>query len=582
MSKFRLLNNTFSYDLNFRSLRVDSTFYKAMKAFGVTNKKIAMVLIPLLFLILMPLNAWAFVPHEYPAIYVHMLSLVFCFVALVVVLWAFIRRGLYKERRWKYLFLAAIFHAIWNADVILGRVSEALWIGKSRIIGNTEGWQYFSRQITIEGLEYFYYIGRLDFILLDIAMLFFYIWLREHLRKESESHHISAMALLPLFPILLTEIAGNIIFIVLSTMCLVTSVKLYRRDRGNVLWRYMIGLTSTYFLFSISRFPGHVLEHILIPTGNQVIWKTLHLDAIGGSLNTFIRFLVATLTLFFIWIYEIYLGISKDKRQLQTSVAERTDFIERLEKDKIELRELDRLRSAFLANVSHELRTPMNSIIGYTELLLDKVDGPINAEQEKSLRKVDFHSKRLLQLINSLLDISKMESGEMKLELKELDLKSLIESVLLTFKSMIGQKGLTLNINIDENLPFVYGDADKVRQILINLVSNAVKFTHTGGIAISAKPSTRNTKPGEPPIFAEVCVEDTGIGIKEEDLKKIFDKFVQVDPTLVRQYEGTGLGLSITKGYVELHKGEIWVTSKYGEGSKFCFSIPLKKELPEK
>ena len=552
-----------------------------MKEFRETNKKIAMVLILLLFLILMPLNAWAFIPHEYPAIYVHMLSLVFCFVALIVVLWAFVRRGLYKERRWKYLFLAAIFHAIWNANVIIGRVAEALWIGKSRIIGNTEGWQYFARQITIEGFEYFYYIGRLDFILLDIAMLFFYIWLREHLRKETESHHISTMALLPLFPILLTEIAGNIIFIVLSTLCLVTSVKLYRRDSGNVLWRYMIGLTSTYFLFSISRLPGHVLQHILTPTGNQVIWKTLHLDAIGGSFNTFIRFLVATLTLFFIWIYEIYLGISEDKRQLEISVGERTKLIERLEKDKIDLRELGRLKSAFLANVSHELKTPMNSIIGYTELLLDKIDGPINEEQEKSLRKVDFHSKHLLQLINNLLDISRMESGEMKLELKELDLKLLIESALLTFKSMIKQKRLTLSVNMDKNLPFIYGDYDKVRQILINLISNAVKFTHTGGIVVSAKLSSGNIKPGESPIFAEVCIEDTGIGIKEEDTGKIFDKFVQVDPTLVRQYEGTGLGLSITKGFVELHKGEIWVTSKYGEGSKFCFSLPLKKELLE-
>src|SRR4030042_1203108 len=147
-------------------------------------------LLSLLFFILLPLDAWAFIPHEYPAIYVHMLSLIYCFVALIIVLWAFILRGLYKERRWKYLFLAAIFHAIWNANVIIGRVAEALWIEKSRIIGNTEGWQYFARQITIEGFEYFYYIGRLDFILLDIAMLFFYIWLREHLRKETESHHI--------------------------------------------------------------------------------------------------------------------------------------------------------------------------------------------------------------------------------------------------------------------------------------------------------------------------------------------------------------------------------------------------------
>ncbi len=549
-----------------------------MRKFKGTYSKIIQVLISLPFLVLMPLNAWAFVPHEYPAIYVHILSLVFLLAALMVVLLAFIRRGLYKERRWKYLFLAAISHAIWNVDVLIGRIAEALWIEKSQIIGNTEGWQYFTRKITIEGPEYFYYIGRLDFILLNIAMLFFYLWLRERLQKEPEERHSSSTALLPLFPILLTEIAGNVIFIVLSTLCLSTSVKLYKKDRGNVLWRYMIGLSSTYFLFSISRSFGHILEHILIPTGNQVIWDNLLLDAIGGSLNIFIRFLLATLTLFFIWIYEVYLGMSDDKRQLQTSVVERTRLIAQLEQDKIELRELDRLKSAFLANVSHELKTPMSSIVGYTDLLLDKVDGPINEEQEKSLRKVALNSKHLLQLINGLLDISKMESGKIKLEVRELDLKSLIGAITMTFESLIRQKGLTLNINIDRNLPFIYGDEEKIKQILMNLVSNAVKFTHKGGITISAKPSAINIEPGEIPVFAEVCIEDTGIGIKEQDLGKIFDKFVQVDPTLSRQYEGTGLGLSITKGYVELHKGEMWVTSKYGKGSKFCFSLPLKRE----
>jgi signal transduction histidine kinase len=360
-------------------------------------------------------------------------------------------------------------------------------------------------------------------------------------------------------------------------LCLVTSVKLYKRDRGNVLWRYMIGLSLTYFLFSISRSFGHIMQHILVPTGNQVIWVNLHLDAIGGSLNTFIRFLVATLTLFFIWIYETYLGISEDKRQLQISVSERTGLVEQLEKDKAELRKLDRLKSAFLNNVSHELKTPMNSIIGYTDLLLDRVDGPVNEEQEKSLQKVASHSKHLLQLINSLLDISKIESGELKLELKELDLKLLIESVILTIKSLIKQKRLSLTVNVDEDLTFIYGDEDKIRQILMNLLSNAVKFTHKGGITIIAQPSRRGLGPDKIPVSAEICVIDTGIGIREEELGRIFDKFVQADPTLIRQYEGTGLGLSITKGYVELHTGEIWVTSKYGEGSKFCFTLPLRK-----
>jgi signal transduction histidine kinase len=536
----------------------------------------------LLFFILLPLDAWAFVPHEYPAIYVHMLSLIYCFVALLVVLWAFIRRGLYRERRWKYLFLSAIFHAIWNANVIIGRVAEALWIEKSQIIGDTEGWRYFARQITIEGPEYFYYAGRLDFVLLNVAMLFFYIWLREHLQKESEEHGISTAALLPLFPILFTELAGNIIFIVLSTLCLVTSVKLYKRDRANVLWRYMVGLSSTYFMFSISRSFGHILKNILIPTGNQGISDALYLDAIGGSLNTFIRFLVATLTLFFIWIYETYLEISEDKRQLQTNVAERTDLIEQLERDKIDLQDLDKMRSAFMANMSHELRTPMNTIIGYSEMLLDRVDGPLNQEQERSLEKVKDSARHLLKLIDDVLNISRIESAKMKMDIRELHMKGIITSVVHLFDPLIRQKGLTFSVNTDEHLPIVYGDEEKIRQVLTNLLSNAVKFTRRGGITITASLSDAGINPGEQPLFMKICIADTGIGIKNEDLGKIFDKFVQIDFTLVRQYEGTGLGLSIAKGLVNLHKGTIWVSSQYGEGSTFCFTIPLKKEILEK
>ena len=539
-------------------------------------------LLTLLFVILLPFDAWAFVPHEYPAIYVHMLSLVFCFVALLVVLWAFIRRGLYKERRWKYLFLAAIFHAIWNADVIIGRIAEALWIEKPQIIGTAEGWSYFTRKITIEGPEYFYYIGRFDFILLNIAMLFFYLWLREHLQGKHEDRHVSSMVLLPLFPILLTEMAGNIIFIVLSTLCLTTSIKLYRKDKGNVLWRYMIGLSATYCLFAISRSFGHIVQHVLIPSGNQAAWDNLHLDAIGGSLNTFMRFLVATLTLFFIWIYDVYLGISEDKRQLQSHVKERTVFIEQLEKDKVELQELDQMKSAFMANMSHELRTPMNTIIGYSEMLIDRIDGPLNEEQEKSLVKVKESARHLLKLIDDILNISRIESANMNLAVKELSMRSIIQSIIPAFDPLMKQKNLTLSLNLNEKLPVVYGDEEKVRQILTSLLSNAIKFTNKGGITITAAVSDAGIRPGKSPLFMEICIADTGIGIKDEDRDKIFNKFVQIDFTLIRRYQGTGLGLSIAKGLVNLHKGTIWVNSDYGEGSTFCFTLPLKKEILEK
>jgi len=529
-----------------------------------------------LSLSLVPSNAWGYVPHEYPAIYTQQLGRIFLLFAFICVFWVIVRNRLYKQKGWRYLFLSVIFFILWDLDVFIGRMAEFITLPQT--IGITEGWQYFARNIKIERLEYLYYVGRLDFLLLNIAMLLFYMGLKEHLKKEDVP--VSITVILPLLPIVITDMAGNSIFIVLSIMSLNASIKLYRKDRENVLWNYMIWLSSSWVMFSISRSFGHILRHILIPTGNQDIWKFF--EPIAGSFNTFALFLVGSVSLFFIWIYRSYLEISEDKRELENLVTERTKFIGQLERDKRELKELDKLKSAFLANVSHELRTPMNAIIGYSELLIDRVDGPINEEQEKNLKKVSANARHLLQLINNVLDISKIESGKIELQIKDIDLKQLIESIIPTFEPMIKQKRLTLAINLDENLSPVYGDEDKIKQVFINLLSNAVKFTRQGRITIIAGPSERGIKPGESPLFAEICVEDTGIGIKDEDLVKIFDKFTQVDISTIRQYEGTGLGLSTARGLVALHKGVMWVKSKYGEGSRFCFTLPLKKDVLEK
>jgi signal transduction histidine kinase/DNA-binding response OmpR family regulator len=272
-------------------------------------------------------------------------------------------------------------------------------------------------------------------------------------------------------------------------------------------------------------------------------------------------------------------ALEEEIKRKTALLDERAMLIGLLEKANRELRNLDQLKSTFLANMSHELRTPMNAIIGYTDLLIDGVDGPVNTEQEKSLKKIASNSRYLLQLINDILDISKIESGKMQLSPKEVDLTWVIESAVATFESLLKQKQLPLSYQIDENVSLVYGDEDALRQVLMNLLSNAVKFTREGNITITAKLSLRGVEPGEPSIFAEVCVEDTGIGIKEEDLGTIFDKFVQVDLTTVRRHEGTGLGLSIARGLVALHKGMIWATSVHGKGSRFYFTIPLSKEV---
>ncbi|MCJ7483296.1 MAG: HAMP domain-containing histidine kinase [Thermodesulfovibrionales bacterium] len=522
-----------------------------------------------------PIEAWGYVPHEYPAIYTQQLGRIFLFIALLVVLWSIVHYRLHRQKGWRYLFISLIFFTIWDLDVFVGRLSE--FITMPSTIGGTEGWQYFKRHIEIGRLEYLYYLGRFDFVLLNIAMFFFYLGLREHVSEVQEKNTASVSVIMPLLPILITDMAGNVIFIVLSVMSLYTSIKLYRTDKENVLWNYMVWLATAWLMFSISRSFGHIIRHVLIPTGNQDVWKFF--EPLSGSFNTFSLFFVGSVSLFFIRIYKSYMEITEDKRTLERLVAERAHFIEKLERDKMELRELDKLKSAFLANMSHELRTPMNTIIGYTEALLDSVDGPVNAEQEKSLGKVKQSAKHLLKLIDDVLDVSRLESAKVKLVVTEIDLKALIETVMPSFESLIREKGLSLSLTIDETLPPVYGDEGNIKQILINLLSNAVKFTHTGGISITAHPSDDDRTHGVQPLFMEICIADTGIGIREDDLRKIFEMFMQIDFTLVRQYEGTGLGLSIAKGMVELHKGKIWATSKYGEGSRFCFTLPLQKEI---
>jgi signal transduction histidine kinase len=184
-------------------------------------------------------------------------------------------------------------------------------------------------------------------------------------------------------------------------------------------------------------------------------------------------------------------------------------------------------------------------------------------------------------LIDSILDISRMESGEkIVLQPKETDLRLLIGAVVPVFEPIIKEKGITLSIHINESPLTVCADEDRTKQIVINLLLNAVKFTEKGGINIHAGLSAKDVKKGTP-SFAEVCIEDTGIGIREEDLIHIFDKFTQVDASINRKYEGTGLGLNIVKRLVELHNGEVRVESVYGEGSKFCFTLPLKREVFE-
>ncbi len=236
-----------------------------------------------------------------------------------------------------------------------------------------------------------------------------------------------------------------------------------------------------------------------------------------------------------------------------------------------EMREADRLKSQFLANMSHELRTPLNSIIGFSRVILKGIDGPITENQEEDLTAIYNAGQHLLGLINDILDVSKIDAGKMELAFTEVDLAEIIRGAMSTAVGYVKDKPIELIIDIPTDLPKVQGDNIRIRQVLINLVSNAAKFTEEGHVGVSARAIERGDR-----HEVVIAVFDTGPGIEPEDQQKIFEPFSQVDDSPTRKTGGTGLGLSICRHLVELHGGQIWVESMPDQGSTFAFTLPYQ------
>jgi signal transduction histidine kinase/DNA-binding response OmpR family regulator len=247
---------------------------------------------------------------------------------------------------------------------------------------------------------------------------------------------------------------------------------------------------------------------------------------------------------------------------LEEKVTQRTSELQAANQ---ELARANKLKSEFLANVSHELRTPLSAIIGFSQILLDGIDGPMNEEQQQDILQVNRSGQSLLTLINQILDLSKIEAGKMELTIERIDLPTLITSVLESISPLAQEKGLRIDTRFAPGLPAVEADAGRLKQILINLLSNAVKFTERGHIEVIAQPSGR---------MVRIAVKDTGIGISAEAQKVIFEEFVQGDGSSTRRHGGTGLGLSIVRKLVEMHGGAVAVVSEPGMGSTFTFTVP--------
>ncbi len=263
--------------------------------------------------------------------------------------------------------------------------------------------------------------------------------------------------------------------------------------------------------------------------------------------------------------------IKEDFATLEQKVAARTRDLtltsEELARANEDLLRLSRMKSDFLAKMSHELRTPLNSIIGFSDLVLSGAFGQTTDKQKDALGRVVRNAKNLLQLINDILDLSKIEADRLTLKLGSVDLKVIVDSAVenLEFKAI--EKKIALGADVDPAIPLLTSDEVRLLQILNNLLSNAVKFTHEGGVTLTARLVDGNR--------VTIAVQDTGIGMDAKDLTNLFTEFYQADTSHTRRYEGTGLGLAITKRLVEAMGGTIRVESRVGEGSTFTVTLPL-------
>ena len=256
--------------------------------------------------------------------------------------------------------------------------------------------------------------------------------------------------------------------------------------------------------------------------------------------------------------------------KLKALVTELKTKKKEAEKLMIQAEAANRAKSEFLSNMSHELRTPLNSIIGFSEVMRDGMAGMVTDEQKQYLNDIWESGRHLLRLINDILDLSKIEAGKMQLEISEFSISDLIGSSFAMLREKAMKHGISLTSEQDEDIGIITADQIKIKQVLLNLLSNALKFTPDGGFTTV---KARRIDDAE----IEISVIDTGIGIAQKDMEKLFRPFQQVESTLIKKHEGTGLGLKLCKDIVELHGGRIWAESTPGQGSRFVFVLPIKQ-----
>lgn len=315
-----------------------------------------------------------------------------------------------------------------------------------------------------------------------------------------------------------------------------------------------------------------------VPIPIVTIGIDLYLSRLSPTLDNIIAVILGHPFHFFFFLHPLFFGIvfgamgtvryNKEQKikEFEESVTRKN---RELKENYKKLKEVDELKSSFLSMVSHELRTPLTTIQGYISFLLTEKSGTLNPAQREYLKTSEEETELLNHLIEELLDLSRIEKGEFRVNLESVDIKETITKAVTSLRLFADAQGVILENDLPQELPLVWADQERIFQVVTNLLGNAIKFNRRAGkVSISSCGHPENKK-------LTFCISDTGIGIKEDDLDKIFNKFYQVEPLENRRLRGCGLGLAITKSILELHQGRIWVESKVGAGSTFFFELKI-------
>ncbi len=507
------------------------------------------LLFAILLAVISPAEAFAvFLPHDYPAKYTHMIGRVLFFFSMIAITVFILRNKLEKEEKWKYFLIAIIFLNLWNLTVFFGRFYEL------PLTDGSIGWDYFMRDVIIfRYVELVFYLTRFDFILLNVGMFFLYLSLRVNLKKATEPSNqiLLPIMLLPFLPIAIVQIVGGLTFLFLSFLCLTTSWELLKREKDNVLWNYKVWLTSSLFIYSISRSFAYIFQHLFIVTGNKPFWESI--EPVIGSINSIFLFWVSFVTLFFIVVYKAYLKIREEEKKLERVNLD----LMQLNKE-LETLVAERTMALMGLTVADRVRNPAVMIGALCKRIIKKEE-----KLNQDILDIIDECKRLEAIVGEFENLLKTRQSVFEYG----DLNEIINSIFYLLEQEAHDKQISFILNLSEKPVRINLQRNLLRSAIYHVIRNAIEATPPGG-EITITTLAEGEK-----VF--LIIADTGRGIHPENLDKIFDPFFTTKELRF------GMGLPLVKQIVSEHLGELSIKSELGKGTTVEMVFPIRWKPPK-